>query len=318
LNKEAGPRIPPGGYVAALVTSFLLGLFPTVSKPIISANVSPLFYTSICSLAPFFVFTPLALNSSRRNKQSKKKEQITKSERNRIFKIILVSAIVGGIVGPIFYFFGLQSSTAADASLLANAEMVFTIVIASFVFRERLSRVGLLAVTLVSIGVVVVATNLQFSSSVLNFADPGHLLILGSGLCWGIDNNVISYVSERIEVVRFIQYRSTIVGPTLVFISYVSSVFPHGTAELGSIFLVGLFVFGGSLYFNTLALKWLGAIRSTLIFPISSLFGLASAFLVLHETIGAFQILSVGIIFAGIYLMTRTGSVRREASYDLP
>ncbi len=110
-------------------------------------------------------------------------------------------------MGPVVYFFGLQTTAASDASLLANAEMVFTILIASIAFREKLNRTGLLAVILVSIGVVVVTTNLQFSSSLFDFVSPGHLLILASGLCWGFDNNIITYASERIDVVKFIQFR---------------------------------------------------------------------------------------------------------------
>lgn len=301
------------GYVAVVLTSFLLGLFPTISKPVI-ASVSPIFYTSICSFAPFFIFTPLSLNSTRKG-QSK---QLTSSQKSKVFRVVLLSTFVGGILGPIFYFYGLQSTTAADASLLANAEMVFTIVIASIVFRERLNRTGFIAVILVSLGIIVVATNLQFSSSVLDFAAPGHLLILGSSLCWGSDNNIITYISERIDAARFIQYRSSIAGPTLFLISVLSASLPTSGSELLKILVIGLVIFGGSIYFNFLALRWLGAIRSTLIFPISSLFGLAAAYLILHETIGAYQIVSIGVIFAGIYLMTRTGSVRREYSYDLP
>ena len=137
-------------------------------------------------------------------------------------------------MGPVVYFFGLQTTAASDASLLANAEMVFTIVIASIAFREKLNRTGLLAVILVSIGVVVVTTNLQFSSSLFDFVSPGHLLILASGLCWGLDNNIITYASERIDVVKFIQFRSSLTGPILLFVSYLSSVFPPDASGLGT------------------------------------------------------------------------------------
>jgi drug/metabolite transporter (DMT)-like permease len=118
--------------------------------------------------------------------------------------------------------------------------------------------------------------------------------------------------------VKFIQLRSSLTGPVLLLASYLSSAFPPNASGLAQIFLIGLLVFGGSLYFNFLALKWLGAIRSTLIFPISSVFGLIAAYIVLSESIGVYQIVSVGVIFVGIYFMTRTESVRREASYDLP
>jgi len=306
------------GYATVVLTSFLLGLFPTVSKPVIS-TVSPLFFSSIVGVAPFIIFTPVALMSSRRSRSKRQPQQtIPAGVRRRLYWIVLLSSFIGGVAGPIFYFFGLQSTTAADASLLANAEMVFTIIIASFAFHEKLNRLGLVSVILVSIGIVVVVTNLQFSSSVLDFTAPGHILILMSSLCWGTDNNLITYASERIDVVRFVVFRSSITGPLLLLLSYLAGTLPSNASEVGRILVIGLLVFGGAMYFNFLALKWLGAIRSTLIFPISSLFGLAAAYLLLHETIGIYQLLSVGIIFLGIYFMTRTESVRREYSYDLP
>jgi drug/metabolite transporter (DMT)-like permease len=319
MKKNEKDRLIFLGYIAVVIASFLLGLFPTVTKPVIS-SVSPLFFSSIVGVAPFIIFTPVLVSTSRRTPKVKVEEQrpLARNTQRAIFGIVLISSFIGGIAGPIFYFFGLQGTTAADASLLANAEMVFTIIIATFAFHEKLNRVGLVAVLLVALGVIVVATNLQFSGSTLDFLAPGHILILMSSLCWGIDNNLITYASERIDVVKFVVYRSSIVGPVLLLLSYLSSTFPPNASELGKIFLIGLVIFGGAMYTNFLALKWLGAIRSTLIFPISSLFGLVAAYLILHEEIGFYQIVSVGIIFIGIYLMTRTESVRREYSYDLP
>jgi len=305
------------GYAAVIVTSLLLGLFPSVSKPIMT-TVNPLFFTSIVSLAPIVVFTPLLLTGRRKVQQAKP------TTGRRIYGIVAASSMVGGVIGPIAYFNGPQTTPASDAALLANGEMVFTIVLASFFFREKMNRTGLLAVTLVSIGVIVIASNLSFSRSVLNFTEIGHLLILFSGLCWGLDNNIITSASEKIDVVKFIQIRSTITGPILFFLAFVFSAFPSrssppiGISGYAYIFFIGLLVFGGALYFNFLALKELGAIRSTLIFPISSIFGLIAAFILLHESIGVYQIISVGVILLGIYLLTRSESVRKEASYDLP
>jgi drug/metabolite transporter (DMT)-like permease len=306
------------GYTSAIITAAFLGFFPSVTKPILS-YASPIFFTGIAQLAPIIVFTPLAMNARRKDLP-----RYSQKSGKRIYWIVLISTIVGGVVGPLAYFFGLQTTPASDASLLANGEMVFTIIFASFAFRERLNAIGLVAVILVSIGLVVVVTNLQFSATLLNLSTPGHLLIIGSGICWGLDNNLVTYASARIDVSRFIQVRGLIAGPSLLAIAYLLSAFPpfnstgQAFSELLDIFLVGLLVFGGSLYFNFLALKELGAIRSTLIFPISSIFGLFAAYVVLKEAIGVYQLISIGVIFLGIYLLMKTGSVRKEYTYDIP
>ncbi len=303
------------GYGSIVATSFLLGLFPSLSKPVMNI-VNPIFFTANVSLAPIVVFTPLLLRGTRNRTVS------SKPVTRRVLAIITLSSVVGGILGPIAYFSGLQTAPASDASLLSNGEMVFTIVLATFFFREKMNRTGLTAVILVSAGVIVIASNLSFSGSVLNFTEPGHLLILLSGLFWGLDNNIITYASERIEVLKFLQIRGLIVGPGLFLLTFIFSAFPAATSVTFSgylyIFLIGLLVFGGGQFFNFLALREMGAIRSTLIFPISSIFGLLAAFLLLKESIGYYQILSVGIIVIWIYLLTRSGSVRKEATYDIP
>ena len=315
---NAGPkkdRLSILGYGSIVVTGLLLGLFPSLSKPVMNI-VNPIFFTASVSLAPIVVFTPLLLRGTKNRTVS------SKPVNRRILAVITLSSLIGGILGPIAYFSGLQTAPASDASLLSNGEMVFTIVLATFFFREKMNRTGLAAVILVSAGVVLIASNLSFSGSVLNFTEPGHLLILLSGLFWGLDNNIITYASERINVLKFLQIRALIVGPSLFLLTFIFSAFPAANAlSLWGylyIFLIGLLVFGGGQFFNFLALREMGAIRSTLIFPISSIFGLIAAFVLLNENIGYYQILSVGIIGLGIYLLTRSGSVRKEATYDLP
>jgi drug/metabolite transporter (DMT)-like permease len=76
--------------------------------------------------------------------------------------------------------------------------------------------------------------------------------------------------------------------------------------------LLGLIVFSGSSFLSIQSLKRLGAIRTTIIFPISSIFGLIFAVVLLHETITFYQICSVGIIVLGIDILTSKNSVIKE------
>lgn len=64
----------------------------------------------------------------------------------------LIAAIVaGGVVGPVLLMFGLTRMPASGASLLLNAEGVFTALLAWFAFRENFDRriaFGMLAIVL--------------------------------------------------------------------------------------------------------------------------------------------------------------------------
>jgi drug/metabolite transporter (DMT)-like permease len=63
------------------------------------------------------------------------------------------------------FFFGVRQTTASDASLLANGETIFSIMLAILFFKERLKPVGCLSSLMVLAGLVVVTTNLKFHSS---------------------------------------------------------------------------------------------------------------------------------------------------------
>ena len=150
------------GYFAAIGAALLGGLLPSVSKPLLEL-VNPLLFTAIVTFAPAITFTPVSIRSKE-----------NKHIRRQGYAILAASAVASGLVAPYIYFVGLEQSTASDAALLANGEMVFTVLIATLFFGERLSRRGFFALFLLGIGIVAVITDLNFSSSLIPFL-PAHL-----------------------------------------------------------------------------------------------------------------------------------------------
>ena len=224
--------------------------------------------------------------------------------------ILGATAVAGGLVAPFIYFVGLQQTSASDAALLSNGEMVFTVLIATLFFGERLSKKGFFALTLLAFGIITVITDLQFQN--LSFTAPGHILILTATFLWGVDNNVTSAITERVNVARIIQIKALIAGVGLLGIAFLVHQTSSSLTDVLYVFLFGIFVFSGTAYLSIESLKRLGAITTTIIFPISSIFGLIFAYILLHEDITFLQIGSVVIIIFGIYILTRRGSVVRE------
>ncbi|MGA9744733.1 MAG: EamA family transporter [Nitrososphaeraceae archaeon] len=75
--------------------------------------------------------------------------------------------------------FGLEHTSAADTSLLANGETVFSILFALVIFKERMKPIGYLSVALILFGIFIATTNLKFKDSILRL-DSGNLLVIGS------------------------------------------------------------------------------------------------------------------------------------------
>ena len=72
-----------------------------------------------------------------------------------------------------------------------------------------------------------------------------------------------------------------------------------------AVILLGVVGFAASLYFFLNGLKHIGTIKTIMIFSLSSVFGLVSAFVFLGEQISYYQIVAVGILFGGVFLMNK-------------
>jgi drug/metabolite transporter (DMT)-like permease len=131
------------------------------------------------------------------------------------------------LLPPVMFFLGLEHTSAADTSLLANGETVFSILFALVIFKERMKPIGYLAVALILFGVLIVSTNLEFNSSILRL-DSGNLLVIGSTILWGLDNNIGKIITQQIDVSRLIQLKALIGGFILLLLILIFGV-PYST-----------------------------------------------------------------------------------------
>lgn len=279
------------GYLSAILAAALFGAVPAIAKPITS-NIDILLLSSIAYLIAALTFTPLAKN-------------VKTAFAKKDYIILIVVSVCGAAAAPYLYFVGLHQSSAADTSLLSNMELTFTVLLALVFFKEKLSYIEFLAVGLVLSGVVIVTTDLQFSSSLLQI-NTGHFLILGATLLWALDNNLSRIISTKLDTARLVQLKSAIGGSILLGIVFLIQIpFVITSSQIPSMILLSVLGFGGSLYFFLQSLKRIGTIRTIMVFSMSSVFGVVFAAIFLHEQIRPYQVIAIVIMLAGIYLMNR-------------
>ena len=104
----------------------------------------------------------------------------------------LAAAIfTGGVLGPGLQMLGLTNMPASGASLLLNAESVFTALLAWFVFRENFDKRIALGMGAILAGLLVLSWPGETKFSGLGPA----LCVLGACACWAVDNNFTRKVS---------------------------------------------------------------------------------------------------------------------------
>ncbi|MEG2059134.1 MAG: EamA family transporter, partial [Lachnospiraceae bacterium] len=84
------------------------------------------------------------------------------------------------IAAPIFLMIGLSMTTAANASLLNNFEIVATGVIALFIFKESISKRLWFAIVLVTISSILLSIE-DVSSFSFSY---GSIFVLLACICW--------------------------------------------------------------------------------------------------------------------------------------
>ena len=282
------------GFLCAAISAILFGSISTIAKPTLS-SVNPIFLASLVYVISAIALSPIA-----------HKSKGTTGDKRSYFYIFLI-AIFGGVIAPILYFSGLEQTTASDTAVLTDAELLFTVILALVFFKEKLNRVGYLSVVLVITGVVIVTTNLQFTS--LFETSLGNLLILFSTVFWALDNNISRIITQKISnFARIAQIKSAIGGGIVLGLVFLFGIPIEIDDSLWpNIILLGVGGLGASTYFFLKALQRIGAIKTLKIFSTSAPVGLVFAAVFLGETISLYQIIAISVILVGIFLIYSKG-----------
>jgi drug/metabolite transporter (DMT)-like permease len=174
----------------------------------------------------------------------------------------------GGVGGPVLLMFGLAGIPATGASLLLNAEGVFTALLAWSVFRENFDRRIALGMLAIVAGAIVLSIP---TGAELGAVWPT-LAILGACLCWAIDNNLTRKVSLT-DATWLSAVKGGVAGPVNLAIAFLlGAQLPSVPNTVGAM-VVGFFAYGVSLVLFIVAMRHVGTARAGAYFAIAPFFG---------------------------------------------
>lgn len=254
-------RIPlplhPTGATATLLAALLFGAGTPLAKALLH-SVSPWMLAGLLYLG-----SGLGLSAYRRWVGAPA-VRLPKAER-RWFAAAVLS---GGVVGPVLLMFGLTRMPASGASLLLNAEAVFTALLAWFVFHEPVDRRIALGMAAIAAGAVVLSWPGE-----ARFADLGPALaVLGACAAWGLDNNLTRKVSLS-DASWIASVKGLVAGSVnLVLALALGAPLPAWPAVAGAL-AVGLAAYGVSLALFVVGLRQLGTARAGAYFAVAPFFG---------------------------------------------
>lgn len=222
-----------------------------------------------------------------------------------------VAGMIGlDIAAPALLLVGLQTISAANASLINNFEIVATALIACAVFKERIS-----ARLWGAIGLITVASILLCVTPGERFAwSAGALLVAGACICWGMENNCTRRIADK-NLLEIVTVKGLACAAGLLLIAVLKGeTFPscgYAAAALG----VGLVCYGLSIFFYVLAQRYLGAAKTSAFYALAPFIGAGLGFVVFKQPPEGFFWLALVLMAGGVCLAaadTRPDSSSRQ------
>lgn len=213
-------------------------------------------------------------------------------------RVWLAGAVVaGGVLGPLLLMFGLSRMPASGASLLLNAEGVFTALLAWFAFKENFDRRIALGMVAIVAGAVVLSWP---GEARIGEAWPA-LAVLGACAAWAVDNNLTRKVALA-DATWIASIKGLVAGSVNLALGLAIGASLPPAPWLAGALLLGLGAYGISLTLFVVALRHLGTARTGAYFSVAPFFGAALAVAWLGEPVTPGLLLAGALMAAGVWL----------------
>jgi drug/metabolite transporter (DMT)-like permease len=202
----------------------------------------------------------------------------------------------GGMIAPVLLMIGLTGMPASGASLLLNAEAVFTALLAWVAFKENFDKRIALGMLAIIAGAVVLSwpEHTGFGSFW-----PA-LAVLGACLAWGIDNNLTRKVALN-DATWIASVKGLVAGSVNLALAFSLGVSLPSLPNMAGAMLLGFFAYGVSLALFVVGLRHLGTARTGAYFSVAPFFGAILA-IALGDPVTLPLLIAGALMMAGIWL----------------
>lgn len=204
--------------------------------------------------------------------------------------------LAGGVLGPVLLMLGLAKMPASGASLLLNAESVFTALLAWFVFRENVDRRIALGMAAIVAGALV----LSWSGDAGFAGLAPTLAVLGACLAWGIDNNLTRKLSLT-DATWIAAIKGLVAGTVNLVLAVSLGASLPSLPIVGAALVLGFVAYGVSLALFVIGLRHLGTARTGAYFSVAPFFG-AGVALALGEAVTVPLLVAGALMAFGVWL----------------
>ena len=300
------------GYYMIIIAAALSALIHVISKPMLentggSIEINPIVMAFLIYFICGIFFTPIAKNSHSISKFGKK---------DLMFMGLIGAAEVSALIT---YFYGLTTSTAVNASIFSNSEIIFALVIAMLVFKERLRIKECIPFSMIIIGMMIIpiGNDLYQNNFSLGNMVSGDLLIILSGFLYAADITLCKYIGDKFDVKKVTQIVSLVCATIAISIIIIFQIpMDVDIMQIPGILTMSILGTGMSTLFFLMGLKIIGAVRTVLLYSTTSVFGVLFSGIFLAETITSIDVFSLALVLTGIFLLRNRLAEEKETKEE--
>ncbi|MGA8753343.1 DMT family transporter [Candidatus Deferrimicrobium sp.] len=220
--------------------------------------------------------------------------------------------LTGIFLYNVFFFTGIQWTTATNASLILAATPIQTVVLSSLLLKERIQPSQVAGFLLSFLGVAAVISKGSLEVILHTSFNPGDVLMLGTSLSFAIFSVRGRTVLEDFSPLSATAYASLF--GVLMFLLLIFLNGPQPPAPPRFSFYGWLAILQLSFLSTVVGMVWwyegikkIGAGRSAMFFNLVTVFAILLAALLLGERLQWPQLLGAALVIGGVYLGTAGG-----------
>ncbi|MBZ9635444.1 DMT family transporter [Clostridium sp. FP1] len=276
----------------AILAAALFGISSPVSKLLLE-KIPPMLMASLLYLGAGIGMLFLGLIKWSKNTKAKE-AKISKAELP-----FVIGMIVLDIAAPIFLMIGLTMTTASNASLLNNFEIVATALVALLIFKESIGKRLWVAIFFITASSIALSIS-DFSS--FSFS-VGSIFVLFACICWGFENNCTRMMSLK-DPMQIVIVKGLGSGAGSLLIAVLMNEYASDIRYILIAMILGFFAYGLSIFFYVTAQRQLGAARTSAYYAVAPFIGVGLSLILYNEQITVNFVIAVILMLFGAYYAT--------------
>ena len=293
-EKAVRPGARIGRFVAAAFLAACLYALSTPCSKVLLGSVAPNMMAALLYLGAGVGMAALTAVRAAVRRAPVADEPLERADAPYVVAMVLLD-----IAAPILLMAGLAHAAPENVALLNNFEIVATAVIAFAAFRERVAPRTWAGIAVITASCALLSLE---GAGALSFS-AGSLLVLGACLCWGVENNCTSRLSQK-DPAQVVVVKGLGSGTGALAVALLAGDALPALSDVAAALVLGFVAYGLSIFFYVCAQRGLGAARTSAYYAVNPFIGAALSLALFRTVAGPAFLVALALMALGAWLVT--------------